>query len=309
MFQKFESLIEMMEVFSDENKCINHFRSVRWPNGVSCPHCGSMKVYNLSDNTHKCGESKCAMKFSVRKGTIFDDSKISLKKWFMAIYLMTSHKKGISSCQLAKDIKVTQKTAWFMLHRIREAIIVDRTVPLSGTIEIDETYVGGKEKNKHANKRIKGSQGAGSSKSKIVVLGMIKRGGDLRMDTIKSANTSNIKPIVEGNVCKQSVVNTDEGTQYTWMGNSYKHSVVKHAAGEYVRDMAYTNSIEGAFSHFKRSIIGIYHKASDKHIDRYLNMFTWRWNFRDIKEGERVNNLLKSTNGKKITYKELIDRP
>jgi hypothetical protein len=207
---------------------------------------------------------------------------------------------------LAKDIKITQKSAWHMLHRIRAAIEVDRTEPLSGTVEIDETYVGGKEKNKHASKRVKGSQGAGSAKSKTVVLGMIERNGNLRMDTIDSANTENIKPLVIANVSTAAKVNTDEGKQYHWMRNSYEHSAVKHAMGEYVRGDAYTNTIEGAFGHFKRSIIGVYHKASDKHIDRYLNMFAWRWNSREMGEGQRVNALLKSTVGRTLTYKALI---
>lgn len=306
MFQEFKSLIEMVQVFSDEKKCVDHFRAVRWPNGVTCPHCGSVKVYTLGNGTHKCSEELCAQKFSVRYDTIFEDSKLPLQKWFMAIYLVTSLKKGISSCQLARDIGITQKSAWHMLHRVRTAIEIDRTQPLTGTVEIDETYIGGKEKNKHASKRIKGTQGAGSAKSKTVVLGMIERDGNLRLDKIDSAKTENIKPLVLANVCQTATINTDEGTQYTWTHNTYKHSHVKHAMGEYVRGDAYTNTIEGAFGHFKRSIVGVYHKASDKHISRYLNMFAWRWNSRDMGEGQRVNALLKASVGRKLTYKALI---
>ena len=306
MFQQFDSLIDMMKVFSDEKKCVDHFRAVRWPNGVVCPHCGSAEVYDLANGTHKCKQKECALKFSVRYDTIFEDSKLPLQKWFMAIYLITSHKKGISSCQLARDIKVTQKSAWHMLHRIRAAIEVDRTEPMTGTVEIDETYVGGKEKNKHASKRTKGTQGGGSAKTKTVVLGMIERNGNLRMDTIDRANKESIKPVVLANVCTTAKVNTDEGAQYHWMrSSSYEHSIVKHGLGEYVNGDAYTNSIEGAFGHFKRSIIGVYHKASDKHINRYLNMFAWRWNSRKMGEGQRVNALLKSTVGRSLTYKAL----
>lgn len=179
---------------------------------------------------------------------------------------------------------------------------------MSVRVEIDETYVGGKESNKHAQKRVKGSQGAGSAKSKTVVLGMIERGGDSRMDVIESAKATEVKPLIEQKNCKDATINTDEGTHYTWVKNNYNHIMVKYAAGGYVRGEAYTNVIEGAFGHFKRAITGIYHHASEKHMSHYLNMFAWRWISRDIGEGQRVNALLKATQGRRLTYKALINK-
>ena len=303
MQTEFNSLIQLVTAIPDEQAAIDHFTAIRWKNGAFCPYCGSVKVYHFGDKkTHKCGD--CRQRFSIKVGTIFEDSKVPLRKWLMAIWLITSHKKGIASTQLAKDIGVTQKTAWFMAHRLRDAARTKSfNTPLSGMVEADETFIGGKEKNKHASKRTEGSQGGAG---KAVVMGMLERGGDVRAFHLKHGVAGYIPFMVDHHVAKGSTLLTDEAGAYKSLGSEYVHHSVNHSAGEYVRDgFAHTNSIEGVWSLLKRQIYGIHHFVSPKHLDRYVSEMTWRYNRREMDEGNRVNALIAGSDGR-LTYKALI---
>lgn len=306
MLKNFNNLQDFDEAFPDEKACVDHFRAIRWPDGLSCVHCGSMeRVYTLGDGTHKCGD--CRKKFTVRNGSIFEDSKLALRLWFKAIFLMTSHKKGISSHQLARDLGITQKSAWFVLHRIREASITKEfQEPLTGTIEADEAYVGGQGKWKHASVKAKTGKPLKQYRGeKHMVLGMQQREGELRFVQLRDKNFPIIKATLHANIKRGSRVHTDEAAHYHWMQGDYAHAIVKHSLGEYARGDVTTNRIELAFGHFKRAVHGVYHKVSDEHLDRYLQMFTYRWNRRDMDEGERVNDLLKKTQDSRLTYRRL----
>ena len=303
MLKQFNSLMQMMNALPDEQSAIDHFTAIRWADGAFCPLCGSTRVYHFSDQrTHKCGD--CRKRFSIKVGSIFEDSKIELRKWMMAIWLITSHKKGIASTQLAKDIGVTQKTAWFMLHRLRFAAQTKSfNRPLEGEVEADETFVGGKEKNKHRSQRTGGKQGGAG---KVAVLGMLQREGELRTGITPNLSANSVQTAVRENVAAGALVLTDEHRSFQGLGRDYIHHTVNHSAGEYVRKFyIHTNGIESVWALFKRQIIGTHHYLSPKHLSRYLGEMTWRFNARESGEGERVNALLAQTGGR-LTYKALI---
>lgn len=305
MLREFKSVTQLQKAFPDEQSCIEYFRDLRWPDGVKCVHCAATKIYSLSTGGFKC--AACLRKFTVRNGTIFEDSKLPLATWFHAIFVLISNPKGVSSMELHRQLGITQKSAWFVVQRIRELMIANAPKPiLKGTVEVDEMYVGGKEKWKHRNKKTKGTQGYGSFKTKTGVLGMIERGGELRIVKINSGKPATLKRHVRRHVAKGATVHTDEATSYRWMNEHYAHETVNHSLNEYVRGDVTTNSLEGAFGHFKRSVTGVYHKVSDAHINRYLSAFAWRWNRKQLSTGARTESLLKLAAGRRLTYARLI---
>ena len=303
MIASIDSLFDLMATFPDEQSCVDHLRAIRWRDGEFCPHCKGNRIYHFSDRkTFKCGD--CKTRFSIKVGTIFEDTKLPLRKWFMAIWLITNHPKGVASTTLAKDLKITQKSAWFVLHRLRHAARTQSfNAPLKGPVEADTTFVGGKEKNKHAVDRKGGTQGGAG---KEVLLGIKERDGELRTIHVPDQKARTIQGEVRANVAKGAAIMTDEDRAFTGLWKDYYHHTVNHSAGEYVRHYTiHTNGIEGVWALLKRQIIGVHHWVSPKHLARYANEMTWRFNRRDMKVGARMNDLFGCVEGR-LTYKALI---
>ncbi|MDO6737114.1 IS1595 family transposase [Wenyingzhuangia sp. 2_MG-2023] len=299
----FNSILELINAFPNEQACINHLEKLRWNGNVVSPFDNTSKVYNCKGNKYKCKNT--GKYFNVRTQTIFDNTKMPLQKWFLAIWLVTSHKKGISSLQLGRDLDITQKSAWFMLQRIRNCFGIDNDAQLNNEVEVDETYVGGKNKNRHANKKIKNSQGR-SSKDKTPVVGMVERGGIVTARAVDNVKSVTLTAEIIRNVKESAKLYSDEWLGYNGIARIYDHSIVKHNQGQYVNGRIHTNTIEGFWSLLKRGIFGIYHFTSKKHLQMYVDEFVFRYNTRKGTESNRFNLLLNNIENR-ITYKELIN--
>lgn len=310
MITQFKNLQQLLDFFHDEATCTAWYEKQRWGDTVICPHCKHDKVYRTTRG-YKCANKACLKKFSVTVGTIFENSKIGLRTWFAATFLISTSKKGISSIQLSTQLGTTQKTAWFILHRLRE-MLKDKTAaaPLNGMVEADETYVGGKNKNRHKDKKAINSQGRSLTGKTAAVVGLLERNGKVLTFVTDDTEAETLHQIIDNNVANEAIIVTDAYGSYAGLKSKYNHIVVKHKDGGYVKEEGghkfHTQNIENFWSVFKRGYVGIYHYMSKEHLNRYCTEFGYRYNTRLLTSIERFEDAVKNTSNTRITYKQLI---
>lgn len=300
-----ETLIEAIRYFADKDVAHDYFVDMRWPSGPVCPYCAGDKIgFIRSRCKFQC--KACRKQFSAKVGTIFEDSPLGLDKWLPAMWMISSCKNGISSCELARSLGVTQKTAWFMLHRIRlsmQAKSFDKK--LCGIVEVDETYIGGKARNMHVGKREERLKGGRGTASKMAVLGVLERHGEIRTEVVERTNRKTLDPRVRAHVETGAEIHTDALASYTKLADEYTHKVIDHAEA-YVKDNVHTNGAENYWSLLKRTLKGTYVAVEPFHLFRYLDEQALRFNTRKVKDYARFEKVVKCAPGRRLTYKKLI---